>query len=76
MVDDISFEYCKEGEVPAGSEQLSCDFETDTCSWYPDYTASLLWERSDGRYDDGPAGEGKFCLSNYVVASFLEQYHM
>lgn len=76
MVDDISFEYCEEGEVPAGSEQLSCDFETDTCSWYPDYTASLLWERSDGRYDDGPAGEGEFCLSNYVVASFSEQYHI
>lgn len=73
MVDDISFEYCKEGEVPAGSEQLSCDFETDTCSWYPDYTASLLWERSDGRYDDGPAGEGHYMLikaaSNLNISS-------
>lgn len=68
MVDDISFEYCEEGEVPAGSHQLSCDFETDTCSWYPDYTASLLWERND-RYDDGPAGEGECCLRNYVEAS-------
>ncbi|XP_063741755.1 MAM and LDL-receptor class A domain-containing protein 1-like [Eleginops maclovinus] len=41
MMDDIMFENCAEGDVPAGSDQLSCDFEEDTCSWYHDHTASL-----------------------------------
>ncbi|TKS79616.1 LDL-receptor class A domain-containing protein 2 Skeletal organic matrix MAM and [Collichthys lucidus] len=59
MLDDISFDYCGDGEVPAGSDQLSCDFEKDTCSWYHDYTASLLWERSDGKYY-GPTGNGYY----------------
>ncbi|XP_071348966.1 MAM and LDL-receptor class A domain-containing protein 2 isoform X2 [Trachinotus anak] len=62
MLDDISFDSCGEGDVPAGSDQLSCDFEKDTCSWYPDYTASLLWDRTDGRYDEGPAGKGYYML--------------
>lgn len=76
MLDDISFENCGEGQIPAGSDQLSCDFEVDTCSWYLDYTASLLWERSNGVFS-GPAGNGEypidskqeFCFSSYVVAS-------
>lgn len=76
MLDDISFDYCGDGEVPAGSDQLSCDFEKDTCSWYHDYTASLLWERSDGKYN-GPTGNGEysfdhkqeFYFSKYVAAS-------
>ncbi|XP_031148872.2 MAM and LDL-receptor class A domain-containing protein 1-like [Sander lucioperca] len=53
MLDDISFENCVEGDVPAGSDQLSCDFEKDTCSWYPDYTASLLWERINKELSEG-----------------------
>ncbi|KAG7228996.1 hypothetical protein INR49_013229 [Caranx melampygus] len=52
MLDDISFDICGEGDVPAGSDQLSCDFESDTCSWYHDYTASLLWERTPGSFPD------------------------
>lgn len=59
MLDDINFEYCAEGEVPAGSDQLSCNFEKDTCSWYHDYTASLLWKRSKGGFDEGPDEEGE-----------------
>lgn len=58
MLDDISFENCGEGEVPAGSDQLSCDFEENTCSWYHDYTASLMWKRSNGNLE-GPAGNGE-----------------
>lgn len=77
MLDDIRFENCGEGEVPAGSDQLSCHFDEDTCSWYHDYTASLLWKRSNGGFGDGPTGNGEhpidskqeFCFSNYVVAS-------
>lgn len=45
MLDDITFEYCTEGDVPEDSDQLSCDFEKmNTCSWYHDHTASMLWE--------------------------------
>ncbi|XP_034558606.1 MAM and LDL-receptor class A domain-containing protein 2 [Notolabrus celidotus] len=62
MLDDISFENCLEGDVPAGSDKLSCDFEKDTCSWYHDYTASLLWERSEGGFFEGPAGNGYYML--------------
>lgn len=59
MLDDINFEYCKEGEVPAGGiDNLSCDFEKDTCAWYNDYRASLLWEKSKGGYDL-PTGNGE-----------------
>lgn len=60
MLDDISFENCGEGDIPAGSDQLSCDFEEDTCSWYHDYTASLLWKRSNRKFSDGPTGNGGY----------------
>lgn len=59
MLDDIAFEYCKEGEVPPGSDNLSCDFEKDTCAWYHDYTASLLWKRSKNTHV-GPAGNSEY----------------
>uniref|UniRef100_A0A3Q2NV61 MAM and LDL-receptor class A domain-containing protein 1-like n=1 Tax=Fundulus heteroclitus TaxID=8078 RepID=A0A3Q2NV61_FUNHE len=52
MLDDISFDNCAEGDIPEGSDHLSCDFETDTCSWYHDYTASLLWKRTNGVFTD------------------------
>uniref|UniRef100_A0A3Q3KDZ0 MAM domain-containing protein n=1 Tax=Monopterus albus TaxID=43700 RepID=A0A3Q3KDZ0_MONAL len=58
MLDDISFENCAEGDVPIGSDQLSCDFEKDTCSWYHDYTASILWERSNGKFNKEPTRNG------------------
>ncbi|XP_038573588.1 MAM and LDL-receptor class A domain-containing protein 1 [Micropterus salmoides] len=64
MLDDISFDNCGEGDVPAGSDQLSCDFQKDTCSWYHDYTASLLWKRSNGKYNEGPTGNGYYMLIN------------
>ncbi|XP_075875933.1 MAM and LDL-receptor class A domain-containing protein 1 [Nelusetta ayraudi] len=48
MLDDMKFEYCAEGDVPEDSDQLSCDFEENTCSWYHDYTASMLWEKGIG----------------------------
>ncbi|KAK5889270.1 hypothetical protein CesoFtcFv8_015287 [Champsocephalus esox] len=61
MLDDVMFENCAEGDVPAGSHQLSCDFEEDTCSWYHDRTASLLWRRENGAYSK-PTGKGYFML--------------
>ncbi|KAM9718846.1 MAM and LDL-receptor class A domain-containing protein 1 [Menidia menidia] len=61
MVDDITFEYCGNEDIPDGSDRLSCDFEKDTCSWYHDYTASLMWKRSNGLLED-IAGNGYFML--------------
>lgn len=79
MLDDIIFENCAEEDVPAGSDQLSCDFEKDTCSWYHDYTASLLWERTNGGFNGKPTGKGEYpinskhecCPYNYIVAKRL-----
>lgn len=51
-MDDISFEYCAEGDDPEGSDQLSCDFEKDICSWYHDYAVGNLWENV-GTSDEG-----------------------
>lgn len=60
MLDDIEFENCAEGDVPADSDRLSCDFdEKDTCSWYHDYTASMLWET------EGSSKNGEFTLSEF-----------
>ncbi|MED6241113.1 hypothetical protein ATANTOWER_028659 [Ataeniobius toweri] len=61
MLDDIRFENCVEGDFPEGPYHLSCSFEKDTCSWYHDYTASLLWKRMKGAYGD-PIGNGYFML--------------
>lgn len=60
MLDDINFENCAEGDVPAGSDQLTCDFEKDTCSWYHDYTASLLWTRTNGGFKVRPTEKGEY----------------
>ncbi|XP_054624893.1 MAM and LDL-receptor class A domain-containing protein 1 [Dunckerocampus dactyliophorus] len=62
MLDDISFENCAEGDIPASPQQLSCDFEEDTCSWYHDYTASILWERKKGGFGYYPMGNGYYML--------------
>lgn len=78
MLDDISLDYCAEGDVPAGSDQLSCDFEEDTCSWYHDYAASLGWERegsiSEGEYNIRIKKKEKknpfplhLCLQSYMI---------
>lgn len=76
MLDDISFENCGEGDVPAGSDQLSCDFEKDTCSWYHDYTASLLWKRSNGKFSDGPDRNGEYLTEvNTLLISKLKFIH-
>ncbi|XP_028283475.1 MAM and LDL-receptor class A domain-containing protein 2 [Parambassis ranga] len=61
MLDDISFENCREEDIPEGSDHLSCDFEKKICSWYHDYTASLLWESSDVVFD-APKGNGSFMI--------------
>ncbi|RVE62060.1 hypothetical protein OJAV_G00176900 [Oryzias javanicus] len=61
MLDDITFENCGQEDVPGGSERLTCDFERDACAWYHDYTASLLWDRNNGKYED-VTGNGYFML--------------
>lgn len=63
MLDDISFKNCIDEDIPEGSDHLSCDFEKKTCSWYHDYTASLLWESSAVVFD-APKGNGE-CSTDY-----------
>ncbi|XP_077580663.1 MAM and LDL-receptor class A domain-containing protein 2 [Stigmatopora nigra] len=61
MLDDVKFENCAEGEIPIGSEQLSCTFEEDTCSWYHDYNATILWKRVKGGFQH-PQGNGYYMV--------------
>lgn len=49
MLDDITMTDCAEGDIPAASDQLSCDFEKDTCSWYHDQSTEIKWRREDGQ---------------------------
>lgn len=78
MLDDITLMGCAEGDIPAGSEQLSCDFESNTCSWYIDQSANLTWKRGKGQkhlYDtlrpghDQTTGSGK--TAYYILAQFI-----
>lgn len=59
MLDDITLIDCAEGDIPAASDQLSCDFEKDTCSWYHDRSTEITWRREDGKNPpfgyEGPA---------------------
>ncbi|XP_056452213.1 MAM and LDL-receptor class A domain-containing protein 1-like [Gadus chalcogrammus] len=63
MLDDITLKHCGEWDVPAGSDQLTCDFEKDTCSWYADNTKRLLW-KINGRFGepgyDHTTGKGHY----------------
>ncbi|XP_061588557.1 MAM and LDL-receptor class A domain-containing protein 2 [Cololabis saira] len=61
MLDDVSFVNCREEDIPDGSDHLSCDFENDICSWYNDYTQSLLWKRNKDSYED-LNGNGTYML--------------
>uniref|UniRef100_A0A665X458 MAM domain-containing protein n=1 Tax=Echeneis naucrates TaxID=173247 RepID=A0A665X458_ECHNA len=71
MLDDISFDSCGEGDVPAGADQLSCDFEKDTCSWYNDYTASILWKVTDGKCTRCPTGNAASDLNISSAARLI-----
>lgn len=71
MLDDIMFNNCAAGDIPAGSEQLSCDFENDTCSWYHDYTASLLWQRSKHEFGNNPEVTGQPLLKTNIYCLCL-----
>ncbi|KAL6103987.1 uncharacterized protein ACO6RY_13812 [Pungitius sinensis] len=64
MLDDVRFDYCRDGDFPTGSDQLSCDFEEDTCSWNHDYNASLLWKRTKQSFNEVPTAEGYFMIIN------------
>ncbi|XP_041944947.1 MAM and LDL-receptor class A domain-containing protein 2 isoform X2 [Alosa sapidissima] len=57
MLDDIVFHSCNEGEVPPGYDSLTCDFEKDTCAWYPDHFASVMWRKAKSPQNFYPAPE-------------------
>lgn len=58
MLDDITLINCADADVPAGSDNLSCDFEEDTCAWYDDQLAQLKWQRADGKKPSADQGPG------------------
>lgn len=61
-LDDILFNNCAESDIPPGSDQLSCDFEKNTCSWYHDYTSSLQFERKEQEFGENPEITGYHML--------------
>ncbi|XP_034159304.2 MAM and LDL-receptor class A domain-containing protein 1 isoform X1 [Pangasianodon hypophthalmus] len=67
MMDDITLMGCAEGDIPAGSEQLSCDFERNTCGWYIDQSASLTWERKKPSFDNQGPGHDQTTGSGYYM---------
>lgn len=73
VLDDIQFENCADEDVPAGSDQLSCDFKYNTCSWYHDYTVGLLWERENDKLNE----KSEFlCLSLLPLSDLIEHYYI
>lgn len=77
-MDDITLMSCAEGDIPADSEQLSCDFEKNTCGWYLDHSASITWERSKGQkpYDNQGLGHDQTAGSGKTVFYILAQYFL
>ncbi|KAI5627922.1 MAM and LDL-receptor class A domain-containing protein 1 [Silurus asotus] len=70
MIDDIALIACAEGDIPAGSDQLSCDFERNTCGWYLDQSKNLIWERTKGQkpsYDNQGPGHDQTTGSGYYI---------
>ncbi|XP_062407771.1 MAM and LDL-receptor class A domain-containing protein 1 [Sardina pilchardus] len=57
MLDDIIFHSCNEGDVPSGYDSLTCDFEKDSCAWYPDHSASVMWRKAKRPQNFYPAPE-------------------
>lgn len=58
LLDDITLIDCADADVPAGSDNLSCDFEEDNCAWYDDQLAQLKWQRADGNKPSADTGPG------------------
>lgn len=79
MIDDITLMGCAEGDIPADSEQLSCDFERNTCGWYIDHSDSLIWERTKGRkpsYDNQGPGHDQTTGSGRTASYILARYFL
>lgn len=77
MLDDITLMSCTEEDIPPGSDQLSCDFEENTCGWYIDQSASLIWERTKGQkpsYDNQGPGHDQTTGSGESATFILAQY--
>ncbi|CAL8279708.1 unnamed protein product [Lota lota] len=76
MLDDIAFKHCGEWDVPVGSDQLTCDFEKDTCSWYADNFKGLLWKRSRGYFgEDGPGYDHTTGKGYYMTIATRNNLH-
>ncbi|NWS66157.1 AEGP protein, partial [Crotophaga sulcirostris] len=61
-IDNVMFVQCHPNTMPPGATDLSCNFETGMCGWYPDQASDFQWVRSmgQGQGSDHTTGSGYF----------------
>ncbi|XP_072486932.1 apical endosomal glycoprotein, partial [Notamacropus eugenii] len=45
-VDEITFVNCNPNVTTENDTELSCNFERDSCGWYPEHQTDALWQRA------------------------------
>ncbi|XP_036605779.1 apical endosomal glycoprotein [Trichosurus vulpecula] len=61
-VDEISFVNCNPNATTEKDTELSCNFERDSCGWYPEHRTDALWQRASmqGPGYDHTTSQGHF----------------
>ncbi|XP_074048708.1 apical endosomal glycoprotein [Macrotis lagotis] len=61
-IDDITFVNCDPAVTTEKDTELSCNFERDSCGWYPEHRTDALWQRASmqGPGYDHTTGQGHF----------------
>ncbi|XP_054094182.2 apical endosomal glycoprotein isoform X4 [Callithrix jacchus] len=63
-VDNVTLRDCSPMVITKRDREVSCNFERDTCSWYPGHLSDAHWRRveSHGPEHDHTTGQGYFML--------------
>ncbi|KAK2120740.1 Apical endosomal glycoprotein [Saguinus oedipus] len=63
-VDNVTLRDCSPMVTTKRDREVSCNFERDTCSWYPGHLSDVHWRRveSRGPEHDHTTGQGYFML--------------